>query len=587
MAGDYISGGFEWTRPIRMAGLSIQRSFGLRPDLITIPLPTLSGSAAVPSTLDLFVNQVRMLSTDVPQGPFKIYYPPVINGSGMAQIILHDVVGRQVALNSSFYASPALLAPGLTDFSAEVGFARLDYALASFAYDPRVMASGSWRRGITDWLTVQAHSEAMDGLASVGGGAVVTLGNIALASAAFSGSHATGEDGGNGGLVDLVLESRLPHFDVLLRTQMTMGNYEDIASWTTVLPPTLHGSHHLFGQPQELDQASVSTPLPWKGGSIGTSYIRTRSDTSSSRVATLSLTQEFSRFSVFASAYRDFEVPNSLGLFLGLSMSLGSDIDMSVGVSRSGSANSGYIEASQQGSHDAGDLGWTARLSGGDQTEADGTVRYGTSFGRFEANTAVNNSNQSANILMQGAVTVIGGQVHATRDIEDSFAIVEVGAPGVTILHENRIAGITDASGKLMVTNLVPFVANRIALDPTALPVDAEVGTTSAVVAPYRNVGAKVTFGIKVGAAALLGLTDPSGKPITLGSEVAIEGNTETFIVGYDGEVYVQGLAEHNIALVTAPEGTKCRAAFDYHRVEGEQATIPGLVCRPALKGAL
>lgn len=584
-AGDYISGGFEWTRPIRMAGLSIRRSFDLRPDLVTIPLPTLSGSAAVPSTLDLFVNQVRMLSTDVPQGPFKIYYPPVINGSGTAQIILHDVVGRQIALNSSFYASPELLAPSLTDFSAEVGFARIDYALASFGYDPRLMASGSWRRGVTDWLTVQAHSEAVAGLASAGGGVAFTLGDIALASGAVSGSHTTGQDGGNGGLVDLVLESRLPHFDILLRTQRAMGNYEDIASWTAVLPPSLRGSRYLFGQPQELDQASISTPLPWEGGSIGTSYIRTRSDTDSSRVATLSLTQDFSRFAVFASAYRDFEVPNSLGFFVGLSMSLGSDIDMSVGVSRSGSANSGYIEASQQGSHDAGDFGWTARLSSGDKAEADGTLRYGTNVGRFEANVVANNSNQSANVLMQGAVTVIGGEVHATRDIDDSFAIVDVGAPGVTILQENRVAGVTDASGKLMVTNLVPFVANRIALDPSALPVDAEVETTNAVVAPYRNVGARVTFGMKIGAAALLGLSDLAGNPIALGSEVVIEGNSETFIVGYDGEVYVRDLIEHNVALVTMPDGAKCRAAFDYHRVEGEQATIPGLICRPSLKG--
>jgi len=365
-----------------------------------------------------------------------------------------------------------------------------------------------------------------------------------------------------------------------------MGNYEDIASWTAVLPPTLHTSRHLFGQPQELDQASVSTPLPWEGGSAGASYIRTRDNADSSRVVALSLTQDFRRFSLFASAYRDFELSNSLGLFVGLSMSMGSDIDVSAGVSRSGTANSGYIEASQQGAHDAGDFGWTARLSGGDQTEADGTLRYGTEFGRFEANAALNGKNQSANALMQGAVTVIGGQLHATRDIDDSFAIVDVGAPGVTILHENRVAGVTDASGKLMVTNLVPFVANRIALDPTGLPIDAEAGTTSAVVAPYRNVGARVTFGVKIGAAALLGLSDPGGRAIALGSEVTIEGNNETFVVGYDGEVYVQGLNEHNIALVTTAEGTKCRAEFDYHRVEGEQATLGGLVCRPTQKGA-
>jgi len=52
-AGDMISGGLAWTRPIHLGGLQMQRNFSLRPDLVTLPLPTASGSAAVPSTLDI------------------------------------------------------------------------------------------------------------------------------------------------------------------------------------------------------------------------------------------------------------------------------------------------------------------------------------------------------------------------------------------------------------------------------------------------------------------------------------------------------------------------------------------------------
>ncbi|MGO7251587.1 fimbrial biogenesis outer membrane usher protein, partial [Rhizobium brockwellii] len=63
--GDTINGGHAWTRPIRMAGLQIQRSFGMRPDLVTMPVPRLLGSAATPSTLDLFIDRVRTLSADV------------------------------------------------------------------------------------------------------------------------------------------------------------------------------------------------------------------------------------------------------------------------------------------------------------------------------------------------------------------------------------------------------------------------------------------------------------------------------------------------------------------------------------------
>ena len=41
----------NWTRPVRLGGGQVQRNFGIRPDLITMPLPSLSSSAAVASTV--------------------------------------------------------------------------------------------------------------------------------------------------------------------------------------------------------------------------------------------------------------------------------------------------------------------------------------------------------------------------------------------------------------------------------------------------------------------------------------------------------------------------------------------------------
>jgi outer membrane usher protein len=54
-AGDMISSGLAWTRPVRLGGVQVQRDFATRPDLVTLPLPSFSGSAAVPSTVDVYV----------------------------------------------------------------------------------------------------------------------------------------------------------------------------------------------------------------------------------------------------------------------------------------------------------------------------------------------------------------------------------------------------------------------------------------------------------------------------------------------------------------------------------------------------
>ncbi len=70
-AGDLISSGLPWTRSVRLGGVQIQRSFALRPDLVTMPVPQLAGSAAVPSTLDVYVNNIRTFSQNLAAGPFE------------------------------------------------------------------------------------------------------------------------------------------------------------------------------------------------------------------------------------------------------------------------------------------------------------------------------------------------------------------------------------------------------------------------------------------------------------------------------------------------------------------------------------
>ncbi|WP_419825606.1 hypothetical protein [Sphingomonas sp.] len=66
--GDFITGALDWMRPIRLAGAQIVRDFGLRPDLVTFPVPSVSGSVAVPSSIDVLVNGTEQFGGAVPAG---------------------------------------------------------------------------------------------------------------------------------------------------------------------------------------------------------------------------------------------------------------------------------------------------------------------------------------------------------------------------------------------------------------------------------------------------------------------------------------------------------------------------------------
>ncbi len=67
--GDLTTDALSWSSSVRLGGIQIARDFSVRPDLITYPLPAFFGQAAVPSTVDLFVNGYRSTQANVQPGP--------------------------------------------------------------------------------------------------------------------------------------------------------------------------------------------------------------------------------------------------------------------------------------------------------------------------------------------------------------------------------------------------------------------------------------------------------------------------------------------------------------------------------------
>src|SRR5436853_145706 len=139
-------------RSMRIGGAQMARNFGLRPDLVTLPLPAARGSAAVPSVADVYINNVKTYSQDVSTGPYLLSNLPAITGSGTARVILRDSSGHTTESVLPFYVSANLLAPGMFDYTAEAGLPRLSYGTSGDRYVATPVASGSARYGPFGWL---------------------------------------------------------------------------------------------------------------------------------------------------------------------------------------------------------------------------------------------------------------------------------------------------------------------------------------------------------------------------------------------------------------------------------------------------
>lgn len=607
-AGDVISGGLAWTRPIRMGGLQLQRNFGLRPDLITLPLPSVSGSAAVPSTVDVFVNGAKTISQHVGSGPFRITNIPILSGNGNANVVVRDASGQQTETNLPFVVSSKLLRPGLFDFSGEVGAPRLQYGLRSSIYDGDIAGSGSARYGLSDTVTVMAHAEATRGLGTASFGGVLGLGRFGILSAAGAGSW---QGGASGGQAYLSFETQLWGVSFLASSQRSFGAYRDLAS-VAVSPfvgiPDGRGVHsyvmtagtsiadagtwgRLLLPPRALDRLSIGFPVPALGGGVSLGFAHVQPVVGrSNRVVNASYTRALpSGGSFYTTVFTDLVDRRSAGIFAGLSFPFGADITSSAGASRSGSSWLLAADVSKPLRQEVGSFGWRVRDvegQGGSQRRS-ASLAYRGTYGQIEGGVAQAADRLSGTAQLDGSIALAGGDLFLGNRIDDAFAIARTGVAGVDILYENRVVARSNASGNALIPTLRSYQSNKISIDPRGLPVNSLAETTLEVLAPTDRAGIVVDFGVRsTSNAAIVILYGADGRPLPAGLSGALQpglrGMTAAapeFVVGYDGRVFIENLGAENDITVQLDKG-QCRARFSFEPREGAQVVLGPVSCR-------
>ncbi len=599
--GDTVSGSLPWTRSIRLGGVQVQRSFELRPDLVVAPLPGFNGSAAVPSTVEIYVDNVKTFSRNVPAGPFSIANLPILSGAGTARIVVRDASGRETSTEQAFFASASLLAPGLYDYSLETGVARRSFGTSSADYDDAPLVSGSARYGFSDALTLAVHGEAGAGLLNAGIGATTALGIYGVLSGAVAFSH-----GGNlshageasfsasGATVFAAFETELFGLSLAVQSRRATAGYLDLAAVTAeqtsstagltgALAATQARTRTGSSSPQRaLDILTLGLPIAATGGSLNAGFIAaTSADGTRQRIATLGYGQRLTEsMSAYASGFHDV-VDGGLGVFAGLSIALGGGHQTAFGVSRDDRGTSVTADYSKSSSLQPGSVGWRASIARGASERTSAELSWTADVARVEAAVSSLPGTTYGQLVVTGAVAAVGDGVFLTNRIDDAFAVVDAGSPDVAVLHENRPVGCTGRDGPLLVTGLRSNQSNKLAIDPLTLPLDVEPPEASRQIVPARRGGVVVAIcGRAPGPAAIVVMHSPSGAPLPVGSEARLGDGAEAAVVGHDGEVYLRGLSADNIVVVTLPDGTSCRAAFAFGASDSVQARIEGVTCR-------
>jgi outer membrane usher protein len=402
--------------------------------------------------------------------------------------------------------------------------------------------------------------------------------------------------GRTGFLPYLALQTRIGPLVLSGSMQRRIGGYEDLASvlsrpaghkgpfglWSraaAVAPAETDMA--LFGVPRAVDQASASLEGPVSGSLVSFGYVHVnRRGIPASHLLTAGYSQSLGRnVTLYASAWRDLGRERSTGVTFGLSAFL-DDYGASTSATWDGGRLTGGVSAAKLARDEEGSWGFRMRgdEAGGGRSGTGGLTYVGR-YGRVDAGLDSFGGQRFARAGLDGSIAMVGTSFAAGRKTNGAFAIVRGGAPGIPVMLSNRPVGTTDVTGNLLVPGLVAGYANRVALDVANMPADIVTGRTEDSAVPLPQSGVLLDFAaMPAWSGAVVTFAGEDGQPLPAGTN-GLAG-TLAFVVGYDGQAYLTGLAARNDATLTLPDGRTCEASFAYERPsDGSAASIGPVAC--------
>ncbi|WP_263144102.1 fimbria/pilus outer membrane usher protein [Pseudomonas sp. RIT-PI-AD] len=573
--GDLVTGALTWNTSVRMGGVQVSRDFGLRPDLITYPLPSFSGDASIPTTLDLFIDNSQVSSDTLNPGPFTVNNVPFISGAGTATLVTTDALGRRVSTRVPFYVTDTLLQQGLFDYSLSVGKLRREYGVENFTYGSAA-ASGTARYGLNDRVTLEGHVEDSQDLTLAGLGGTFGIGRWGVFGTSLTQSRSLGESGRQ---LSLGYSYYSRRFGIAMQHIDRDPGYVDLG----VIGARESRARASY-LPSSSDQATFSYSPGELGklnlGTLGVGYFETRNPVGSrTRLVNLSWSQNLFRQ---ASFYLSFNrVLGGEGYSAQMQFVVPFDLHSTLNVGVERNRRDGFAErvAYSRSVSSEGGLGWNLGYAGSGYRQADVTWR--TRYVQLQGGAYTDAGRATHWGEASGSLVWMNDALFASNRISDAFVLVDTaGFAGVPVRFEHQPLGTTNANGHLLVPWVPSYYRGQYEVDLLDLPANVRSDELSQFLAVRQGAGALLKFPLQAVTAASIVLIDSRGTPLPRGTPVRDRESRQTAYVGWDGLVYFEHLQAHNRLDVELPDGTRCASAFDLDTQSDQLALVGPLVCR-------
>ena len=569
--GDTSTHASMWGRTVYFGGFQIGSNFSLTPSFITYAIPTLGGTAATPSTVELYVNNVLRQTTNVGTGPFTINNFNQLTGAGDASVVVKDILGRETITTRSFFANSNLLAKDLTDWSLSIGKMRYNLGVANSDYRD-TFTSLIYRRGVSNELTMEGRSDysATRKALGLGMNAGLPFRSILQSAVALSQDN----DYGRGQKLLLGLDQQSLDTGFGFKTIYASENYREIGFTATDVPYKREQNinyRHGFG----------------KYGFLGLSY---------GKIAKY----DGQDFNVYSASY-SLRVGEKANLYFSYNRITGQTPGHSLGIALNipldnrKNATASYSNGSAGLDTYAGvtapmdfDTGIAWRALAGHKSNSDfaeGGFSYQANKVYLAADMSSSSASQTLRLNAQGGLVAIDGGLYASKRLQDSYALVEVkDYSGVGVGLNNGSWTTTNSDGTALITRLQAYRTNSIRLNANDLPFSAELDSIEQQAVPAWRSGVKVTYPVRSGRGALIRIVLEDGQAAPAGAEVSLPNDSKEFFVARRGEAFVTGLSAKN-RLTLKWKDQKCSLAFKLPDSQPDEILRVGpLTCKGVIR---
>lgn len=513
------SRGFQGQQDI--AGFGVTRSYSLLdPQRNVTPRGGRTFTIERDATVEAFINGRSVRTIRLQPGTYDVNDFPFVQGSNDVDLVIVDDAGQREVVSFSLFIDRTQLARGLSEYGFYTG------VLTGLDGRDDVAASGFYRRGVTDSLTLGGNAQATPNAALVGAEAVwgSPLGTIG-GDVAVSNMDAAGSGWAVNVSYERLIESPTGGLSFLATFEARSRRFG---------PPS-------FAVPDNAYPINASVSVNKSFGETSFAGVQIR----------------------YAKARDGFEDDQSVrftyGRRLSQQLNMIIDVDWAAGgfnegtgfrialirrFGETGSARAEYDSRAERGrvgyqtSGGRGVGAWSATADL-DVDENNYGLNAGASYiaNRAELGIAHNSSysptsstitDQRSSVRMASGIAFAGGKFAVGQPISDGFAIIHpyAGAPKVRIEVEPSQDGYyanSSAFGPALYGQISAYSPRTVIFDAPSAPPGFDVGQGALrVLAPYRA-GYVIAVGSDYGVTAVGRLLNAEGQPVALLAGVAIE----------------------------------------------------------------